>query len=55
MRTSAGFHANQPDVYVGSEAQHCVREELLAPPRPRRAGRARPDERLSYKINADGV
>jgi hypothetical protein len=21
MRTSAGFHANQPDVYVGGEAQ----------------------------------
>src|SRR5258708_34950951 len=24
MRTSAGFHANQPDVYVGSEAQHAL-------------------------------
>src|SRR5260370_13892237 len=37
MRTSAGFHANQPDVYVGSEAQQLVRENFLrtttSPPR----------------------
>src|ERR1700688_4992216 len=30
MRTSAGFHANQPDVYVGSEAQQLGTRELLA-------------------------
>jgi len=30
MRTSAGFHANQPDVYVGSEAQQLCARELLA-------------------------
>src|SRR5260370_39581145 len=30
MRTSAGFHANQPDVYVGSEAQQLCARELRA-------------------------
>src|SRR5258708_24967974 len=30
MRTSAGFHTNQPDVYVGSEAQQLSARELLA-------------------------
>src|SRR5258708_10927512 len=29
MLTSAGVHANQPDVYVGSEAQQLVAPELL--------------------------
>src|SRR5258708_27203869 len=30
MRTSTGFHTNQPDVYVGSEAQQLCARELLA-------------------------
>jgi hypothetical protein len=30
MRTSAGFHANQLDVYVGGEAQQLCARELLA-------------------------
>jgi hypothetical protein len=30
MRASAGFHANQPDAYVGGEAQQLAAREPLA-------------------------
>src|ERR1700675_3478431 len=55
MRTSAGFHANQPDVYVGSEAQQLCARELLA--HHDLAVQVEPDQMKDCltKINADGV
>src|SRR5882672_2778718 len=55
MRTSAGFHANQPDVYVGSEAQQLCARELLA--HHNLAAQVKPDQMKNCltKINADGV
>src|SRR5260370_1590002 len=55
MRTSAGFHANQPDVYVGSEAQQLCTRELLA--HHDLALRVAPDQMTDFltQINADGV
>jgi hypothetical protein len=55
MRTSAGFHANQPDVYVGSEAQQLCARELLA--HHDLAAQVEPDQVKDCltKINADGV
>jgi hypothetical protein len=55
MRTSAGFHANQPDVYVGSEAQQLCARELLT--HHDLAAQVKPDQMKNCltKINADGV
>src|SRR6202043_2600686 len=49
MRTSAGFHANQLDVYVGGEAQQLCTRELLA--HHDLAVQVKPyqDEKLSYQ------
>src|SRR6266446_3894585 len=54
MRTSAGFHANQPDVYVGSEAQQLGARELLAD--YDLAAQIKPDQmkHCLTKINTDG-
>src|SRR6266403_5602577 len=55
MRTSAGFHANQLDVYVGSEAQQLCARELLA--HHNLAAQVEPDQMKDCltKINAAGV
>src|SRR5713226_2173631 len=55
MRTSAGFHANQPDVYVDGEAQQLCARELLA--HHDLAAQVKPDQMKNCltKINADGV
>jgi hypothetical protein len=55
MRTSAGFHANQPDVYVGGEAQQLCTRELLA--HHHLAVQVKPYQMKNglTKINADGV
>src|SRR6266436_1556270 len=55
MRTSAGLHANQPDLYVGSEAQQLCARELLA--HHDLAVQVEPDQMKDCltKINADGV
>src|SRR3984893_786126 len=55
MRASAGFHANQPDGYVGSEAQQLCARELLA--HHDLAVQVEPDQMKDCltKINADGV
>src|SRR5260370_27959592 len=54
-RTSAGFHANQPDAYVGSEAQQLCARELLA--HHDLTAQVKPDQMKNCltKINADGV
>src|SRR6266851_5425216 len=55
MRTPASFHANQPDVYVGSEAQQLCARELLA--HHDLAAQVQPDQMKDCltKINADAV
>src|SRR5467141_757344 len=55
MRTSAGFHANQPDVYVACEAQQLCARELLT--HHDLAAQVKPDHMKNCltKINADGV
>jgi hypothetical protein len=55
MRSSAGFHANQPDAYIGGEAQQLDAREPLA--HYDLAAQAKPDQmknRLT-KINTDGL
>jgi hypothetical protein len=55
MRTSAGFHANQSDMYVGGEAQQLCARELLA--HHDLAAQVKPYQMKNCltKINADGV
>jgi len=55
MRTSAGFHADQRDLYVGGEAQQLCTRELLA--HYNLAAQVKPDEMKNCltKINADGL
>src|SRR6266851_1273682 len=55
MRTSAGFHANQLDVYVRGETQQLCARELLA--HRDVAAQVKPDQMKNCltKINADGV
>src|SRR6266478_5875223 len=55
MRTSAGFHANQLDVYVRGETQQLGARELLA--HHDLAVQVQPDQMKDCltKINADGV
>jgi hypothetical protein len=55
MRTSAGLHANQLDVYVGDEAQQLCTSKLFA--HYDLAGQAKSYQMKNCltKINADGV
>ncbi len=55
MCTSAGFHANQSDAYVGGEAQQLATRKLLA--HYGLANHVKPDQvkHCLTKINADGV
>src|SRR5712691_6577385 len=55
MRTSAGFHANQLDVYVRCEAQQLYARELLS--HHHLAAQVKPDQMKNClaKINADRV
>src|SRR5260370_91727 len=55
MRTSAGLHANQPDVYIRREPQQLCTRELLA--HYDLAAQVKPDQMKNFlpNLNADGI